>query len=170
MNWPVLILGVTAKFLLPLALIPFPFAAGWANFVLDSVDGDLLIPAGLPDPLYQNIDKSADWFTYLCIVVAARRWPIWRLIVALFVFRSVGQAAFVVTQDEFVFFLFPNFLEPVFLVCATILRFRGADAWAFASRHRWVLGALIVLYKMQDEYVTHVANVDRSELIGRLFS
>jgi hypothetical protein len=28
---------------------------------------------------------------------------------------------------------------------------------------------LVVLYKLQDEYVTHVGNIDRTELIGRLF-
>ena len=30
----------------------------------------------------------------------------------------------------------------------------------------WVF---VVAYKLQDEFITHVANVDRSELIGRLF-
>ena len=30
----------------------------------------------------------------------------------------------------------------------------------------WVL---VIAYKMQDEYLTHVGNVDRTELIGRLF-
>lgn len=169
MNWLVVVLGVAAKYLLPVALIPFPFAAGWANFVLDSVDGDILIPAGLPDPLYQNIDKSADWVTYVFMAVAAWKWPVRRLILALFVFRSVGQAAFFVTHDEFVFFLFPNFLEPAFLVAATVLHFRREDAWTFMRRHMWLLGALVVLYKMQDEYITHVANVDRTELLRRLF-
>jgi hypothetical protein len=39
---------IAAKFALPLLIIRFPFAAGWANFFLDGVDGDLLIPLGLP--------------------------------------------------------------------------------------------------------------------------
>ena len=33
-----------------LALVCFPFAAGWANFVLDTVDGDLLIRRGSATP------------------------------------------------------------------------------------------------------------------------
>ncbi len=37
---------VGLKYLLPLAIIPFPFLAGWANFVLDTVDGDVLVPLG----------------------------------------------------------------------------------------------------------------------------
>ncbi|MSP22852.1 MAG: hypothetical protein EXR66_07560 [Dehalococcoidia bacterium] len=78
MNWPVRVPGVAAKFLLPVALTWLPFEAGWLNFVLDTVDGDILIPAGLgggvvadQNHLYQNIDKAADYVTYVFMVVAA---------------------------------------------------------------------------------------------------
>ena len=64
---------VAAKFLLPLLIIPFPFAAGWANFFLDGFDGDLLIPLGLPNEIYQPVDKLTDWVTYVAIVVVAFR-------------------------------------------------------------------------------------------------
>ena len=164
---------VALKYLLPLLLIPFPFFAGWGNFILDSVDGDLLIPLGLPDPVYQQIDKSADYVTYICMVVAAWRWPLRRAVIALFALRTVGQALFFITGNEIVFFLFPNFLEPLFLVYATILLFKQSDAAAFFARHAIVIWVLVVAYKLQDEYVTHVGNIDRSEivggLIGRLF-
>ena len=68
---------VAAKFALPVLIVRFPFAAGWANFVLDSVDGDLLIPLGLPNEVYQPVDKLSDWVTYVAIVVVAYRnaWP-----------------------------------------------------------------------------------------------
>ena len=156
------------KYLLPLLLIPFPFLAGWGNFVLDSVDGDLLIPLGLADPTYQLIDKSADYVTYACMVAAAWRWPLRRAVIGLFALRTVGQLLFFITGNEFVFFLFPNFLEPLFLVYATILFFKRSEAPAFFSRHAVLIWVLVIAYKLQDEFLTHVANVDRSELIGRL--
>lgn len=170
---------VAAKFVLPILIVRYPFAAGWANFALDSVDGDLLIPLGLPNETYQPIDKLADWATYAAIVIVAYRgdWPFKRLMLGLFVFRSIGQVGFLLTEEELLLALFPNFLEPLFLVTATILAYsrtvRRIPDWreaAFAtlSRHRWLLGALIVMYKVQDEYFTHVANIDRSELIQRL--
>lgn len=163
------IAGIVAlKFGLPLLFVRFPFAAGWANFVLDSVDGDLLVPLGLADATYQPIDKAADWVSYVLMVVAARSWPIRRATVALFALRSVGQAAFFATGDERVFFLFPNFLEPLFLAYATIRFARRADAPAFYARHRVAVWAIVVLYKMQDEWVTHIGNVDRTELIRGL--
>ena len=170
---------IAAKFLIPLLIIRFPFAAGWANFILDSIDGDLLIPLGLPNEMYQPVDKITDWVTYGAIVVVGYRnqWPIKRLMLGLFLFRSVGQVAFLATENELFLALFPNFLEPLFLVTASILAWqrvvRRPPDWqergfAILYRHRWLLGTLIVIYKLQDEYFTHVANVDRSEFLREL--
>jgi len=171
---------VAAKFALPMLIVRFPFAAGWANFILDGIDGDLLIPLGLPDAIYQPVDKLADWATYVAIVVVGYRnaWPTKRLMLGLFLFRSVGQVAFLLTGNELLLAAFPNFLEPVFLVTVSILAYdrviRRLPDWqerGFATlyRHRWLIGTLIVIYKLQDEYFTHIANVDRSEFIQQLF-
>ena len=177
MNWLVLIPTVAAKFLLPVALIWFPFEAGWANFVLDTVDGDILIPAGLgggrkadDNLLYQNLDKAADYVTYIFMVVAAWKWPIRRWIVGLFVLRTIGQALFFATHLEIMFVLFPNFLEPLFLICATILRFNHTDAWGHFFRHKVLYGSIVFVYKMQDELLGHLVNFDRSDAISGLFS
>jgi hypothetical protein len=175
-----IILIVGAKFVLPLLIIRFPFAAGWANFALDGIDGDLLIPLGLPNELYQPVDKISDWVTYVAIVVVGYRnqWPIRRLMLGLFVFRSIGQVAFLLTEEELFLALFPNFLEPLFLVTASILVWqrvvRRLPDWfdrgfAILRRYRWPIGILIVVYKLQDEWFTHVANVDRSEWLQQLW-
>jgi len=171
---------VGAKFGLPLLIIRWPFAAGWANFVLDGIDGDLLVPLGLPNETYQPVDKLSDWVTYVAIVVLAYRdaWPIRRLVLGLFLFRSIGQVSFLVTGNELMLAFFPNFLEPLFLVTASILAWERAvrhlpdwreRGFAVLHRYRWPIGIVIVLYKLQDEYVTHVGNIDRSDLFKRLF-
>jgi len=170
---------VVAKFALPVLIVRFPFAAGWANFVLDSVDGDLLIPLGLDDAVYQPVDKLSDWVTYVAIVVVGYRseWPTRRLMLALFLFRSIGQTGFLLSGNELLLAAFPNFLEPLFLVTASILAYervvRRLPDWrdrsfAVLHRYRWLIGTLIVIYKLQDEYFTHVANLDRSEFLQRL--
>ncbi len=161
-------LVVALKYLLPLLLIPFPFLAGWGNFVLDSVDGDILIPLGLGEGIYQDVDKSADYVTYICMVIAAWRWPLRRVVIALFALRTVGQALFFITDDEIVFFLFPNFLEPLFLAYASIAFVKRSEAPAFFARHAIVIWLVVVVYKLQDEYVTHVGNIDRTDLVGEL--
>jgi hypothetical protein len=170
---------IAAKFVLPLLIIRFPFAAGWANFFLDSFDGDLLIPLGLMNDAYQPVDKITDWVTYVAIVVVAYRnaWPTKGLMLGLFLFRSIGQVGFLLTDNELFLAAFPNFLEPLFLVTITILTWervvRHLPDWqergfAILHRHRWLIGTLIVIYKLQDEYFTHVANLDRSDFFQQL--
>jgi hypothetical protein len=170
MNAFAIVLIVIAKYVVPVLIAPFPFAAGWANFVLDTVDGDLLIPLGLDDGLYQLIDKSADWLTYVGMLFAAREWKIKRTVFVLFVFRTFGQLLFFITGAEIVFFLFPNFLEPLFLIYATIRHFKPDRVVEIYMRHRVAIWVFVVLYKMQDEWITHVGNLDRTELIRGLFS
>lgn len=175
-----IVLIIVAKFALPVLIIRFPFAAGWANFFLDGFDGDLLIPLGLPDDIYQPVDKLSDWVTYVAIVIVGYRnaWPTKQLMLGLFLFRSVGQVGFLLTGNELLLAAFPNFLEPLFLVTVSILAWervvRRLPDWqergfAILHRHRWLIGTLIVIYKLQDEYFTHVANVDRSEFFQQLF-
>ena len=128
---------------------------------------------GSADPnenhLYQNLDKVADYTTYVFMVVAAWRWPVRKWIVGLFVLRTVGQTAFFITQDELMLLLFPNLLEPLFLVCATLLAFKRAAASDHLTRHRYVYSAAVFVYKMQDEVLTHLVDFDRSDAIRRLF-
>lgn len=161
------------KFAIP-AAIPFnPFIAGWANFILDSVDGDILMPLGLAYDNYQPIDKIADWATYIGMVVAAwhLRWGIKKWVYGLFVFRSIGQALFLVTADERFLFFFPNFLEPLFLVYATIWFFQKTNepkTYAFYLKHKFAVWLFVIAYKMQDEYITHIANIDRTDLVKNL--
>ncbi len=164
---------VAAKFLIPIGIPFFPFAFGWANFVLDTVDGDLLVPLGLADSTYQPIDKVADWATYVAMAVAAwrLRWSIRRWIYALFAFRSIGQLLFLVTGAEWWLFVFANFLEPLFLVYATASWFHKDESRTagWFMRHRTLIVVLVVVYKLQDEYVTHIGNIDRTDLITGLF-
>jgi len=161
------------KFAIPTAILFFPFIAGWANFILDTIDGDMLIPLGLADLAYQLIDKVADWTTYIGMVLAAWRfrWSIKKWIYGLFIFRSIGQTAFLMTGDEKWLFIFPNFLEPLFLVYATIFFFNKASepmAYEFYLKHKQAVWIFVIIYKIQDEYLTHIANVDRSDLIKNL--
>ena len=62
--------------------------------MLDTVDGDLLFPLRLSDPVHQQVDKSADYVTYMRMVIAASCWSLRRGVVALFALRTVGQALF----------------------------------------------------------------------------
>lgn len=169
LDQPIIATLVALKFLLPLLYFRRPFEAGWANLVLDSIDGDLLVPAGLAEPTYQLVDKAADYFAYVCMLIWGWRQPIRREIGATFALRTVGQALFFATRNELALFVFPNLLEPLFLVYATLGRFFGWERAQGVYRERWiVVWTGILAYKFQDEWLTHVANIDRSEALRRL--
>jgi hypothetical protein len=164
-----IVVVVALKFLLPVLYLRFPFGAGWANFILDSMDGDILIPAGLPDPNYQLIDKAADYWAYIFMFIWGWRQPIRREIAATFALRTVGQVLFFITRNELALFFFPNLLEPLFLLYVSIARVKGWDrVYDIYRRHIKAIWIGILVYKFQDEWITHVANVDRSTLIDRL--
>jgi len=166
---PVIVLIIALKFVLPVLYLRFPFAAGWANLLLDSADGDILVRAGLADPTYQLIDKLADYVAYVFMFLWGRKREIRRDLAATLLLRTVGQVLFFATRDERVFFLFPNLIEPLFLVYVTIGRLAGWDRVHDIYRRRVVpIWAFILAYKLQDEWFTHIADVDRSDLLMRI--
>jgi hypothetical protein len=43
-----------------------------------------------------------------------------------------------------------------------------ARGFEVLHRYRWPIGVLIVVYKLVDEWITHVGNIDRTELLQQL--
>jgi len=159
----VLIATLVVKFALPLAIIRYPFAASWLNFVLDTSDGDILMRVGLSFDTYQFIDKIADYVTYVAMLVAGWRWKIKRTIIALFALRTVGQILFFATGNEIIFFFFPNFLEPLFMIYALLLWKFRERAHVMYVKYIWLIWFIVVSYKMWNEWNTHVANIELSK-------
>jgi len=153
------------KFALPLLILRYPFHASWANFVLDTFDGDVLMPLGLAPEAYQTWDKAADWATYVAMFIVGRRWEIRRTITVLFALRSVGQLLYFATGNDLFFFIFPNFLEPLFMIYS-FLCFRDERTAHQRYRQRWLLiWSIVVVYKMWNEWNIHIARIDLSELL-----
>lgn len=164
-----LVVIIALKFLLPVVFMWFPFAAGWANFILDTIDGDILAPLGLEDYNYQTIDKLADYVTYVLMLIVGWKWEIHKEIKITFAIRTIGQVLFFLTRNELMFFFFPNYLEPVFLIYATLLFLKKEKAYKIYKKYFKVIWIFILLYKLQDEAITHVINIDRSSLIKKIF-
>ncbi|MBN2454079.1 hypothetical protein JXB11_00885 [Candidatus Woesearchaeota archaeon] len=162
----VILIGIViaAKFLLPFLMLRFPFWASASNFILDTIDGDILMPLGLEFGTYQLIDKIADYVTYILMVVAARKWEIRKLIIGLFAFRTIGQLLYFATGNEVIFFFFPNFLEPLFIVYSFLLMRYKKNAHAKYRKHIIPIWACIILYKMWNEWNTHIANIELSQV------
>lgn len=157
---------VGLKLGVPVMLLWFPFVAAWGNYVLDSMDGDILQSLGMSEELYQTIDKAADLWSYVFMLAVGWRWRIRKTILILFVYRLVGQVLFFVTRNEFVFVYFQNLLEPLVMIYALLLFKTGSDEKAYAvyKKHLWLIWSIIVGYKLWNEWYLHWANIDLSTI------
>lgn len=147
-------------------MLSIPFLAVWANYFLDIVDGDVLMGLGMNDHQYQLIDKSADYISYIFMLILGSRWKIKNLVIGLFVYRTIGQALFFVTGNELWFFYFQNFLEPLMMVY-TLLMFKNRSeekAYLFYKKHIILIWTIILAYKLWNEWYLHFANIDLSTL------
>lgn len=160
-----LYLVISLKFIVPSLMLRCPLVGAWGNYILDSIDGDILLELGLSEDTYQTIDKAADYFSYIVMLIVGLRWRIKRLIVLLFVYRTIGQGLFFVTRNEMAFVFFPNFLEPLVLAYTFLLfRNKGSEELAYASyrKHLGLIWIIISGYKVWNEWYLHYANIDLS--------
>jgi hypothetical protein len=158
---------IALKFIVPMLLLRFPFFAAWGNYVLDVIDGDILQGLGLSEHTYQLVDKGADLFSYVFMLLVGLRWRIKNVIIVLFVYRLVGQILFFATGNEMYFVYFQNFLEPL-IMAYTLLLFknRGDEAKAYTSykKHLFLIWTIIIVYKVWNEWYLHFANSDLSTI------
>lgn len=160
----VFIIGL--RFILPALMLWHPFPAVWVNYFLDVVDGDLLLQLGMADTTYQIIDKFSDYVAYIFMLIIGSRWRLRRLIIGLFIYRTIGQAWFFLTQNELAFFYFQNFLEPLVMIYTLLIFKQGSESKAFKSyqRHLKLIWIVILGYKIWNEWYLHLLNIDLSTL------
>ena len=164
---PLQVFIVVLKFLIPLIMFKVPFVGAWGNYLLDVVDGDILLSLGMGEYLYQTIDKIADYFSYIVMLVVGIRWRIKNTIIVLFLYRTVGQVLFFITRNEIMFFIFQNFLEPLVMIYALLIfikKGKGEQAHMSYKKHLILIWGIIVIYKVWNEWYLHYANIDLSTL------
>jgi len=157
---------IALKFLVPALMLIFPLGGVWGNYVLDIVDGDLLMGLGVAEYTYQTLDKFADLISYVFMLILGLRWRIKKIVVILFAYRLVGQVLFFITRNELVFMFFQNFLEPLLLIYTVILfKFKKDDkAHEFYRKHIFIVWAIVLVYKIWNEWYLHFANIDLSTI------
>lgn len=160
------VIVILLKFLIPMLMLIFPFPAVWGNYFLDVIDGDILLSLGLTDYLYQTIDKVADYWSYIFMLILGLRWKIKKIIIILFAYRTIGQLLFFLTRNELSFFVFQNFLEPLVMAYTLIIFKQKSETKAFQiyKRHFKLIWIIVIGYKLWNEWYLHFANIDLSLL------
>lgn len=164
MNEILQFLIILLKVLIPAAMLKFPLFGLWGNYFLDVIDGDILLSLGMTDQTYQLIDKSTDLISYFFMLVLGLRWSIKKIVIALFAYRIIGQVLYFVTGNELIFFYFQNFLEPLMMIYALILFKQKSEEKAYLTykKHFILIWAIILIYKVWNEWYLHFANIDLS--------
>lgn len=157
---------ILLKLLVPASMLIFPLFGLWGNYFLDVVDGDILLSLGMSDSTYQLIDKSMDLISYIFMLILGLRWSIRKIVIILFTYRIIGQILYFITGNELIFFYFQNFLEPLMMIYALIL-FKQKDekkTYHTYKKHIILVWAIVLIYKIWNEWYLHFANIDLSLL------
>lgn len=148
-------------------MLKFPLFGLWGNYFLDVVDGDILLSLGMSDATYQSIDKATDFVSYIFMLLLGLRWSIRKIVIILFSYRIIGQILYFVTGNELIFFYFQNFLEPLMMVYALILFRQKDEKKAYLTYKKYIIlvWAIVLIYKIWNEWYLHFANFDLSLLL-----
>lgn len=161
------IILVGLRFVVPPLMLWFPIPGVLATLFLDVVDGDLLGWLGMSEESYQFIDKIADYYGYIFMMILGLRWPIRNILAFLLAFRSIGQLIFLLTNERLVLVAFPNFFEALVLVFVGLLIWRKTIDRAYQTyRHYlWQIWAFIITLKILNEWQLHFAQISISNLL-----
>lgn len=159
-----LVIVVCLKFIVPSFMLWVPIVGLWGNYILDVIDGDILLSLGMAEHTYQSIDKFADLVAYCFMFILAKRWHIRKTISILFAYRVIGQILFFITGDERIFFVFQNFLEPLMLIYVLLILKQKSEkkAYEIYKKYIWAWWGIILVYKVWEEWRIHLANMDLS--------
>lgn len=158
---------VLLRFLVPPLMLLFPFFGFVATIFLDVVDGDILGFLGMSEAQYQFIDKVADYYAYIFMLVMAWKWPIRNLLIGLLAFRGIGQALFFLTQERVMLVFFPNFFELLLLVYVSLFFWNKSleKAHAVYMQYLQAIWLVIIVGKVINEWQLHVAQISISMLL-----
>lgn len=113
---PVVWAVTIARLLIALYIFVNPLWGVILSMIADWVDSQILIHGiGITRAQYQLWDKNVDWFAYVVELSVAASYGVYLPFFLLLFWRFIGQFMFVRTHKRWVFVLFPNFFEVVFL-------------------------------------------------------
>lgn len=113
---PVVWAVTIARLLIALYIFVNPLWGVILSMIADWVDSQILIHGiGITRAQYQLWDKNVDWFAYVVELTVAASYGVYLPFFLLLFWRFIGQFMFLRTHKRWMFVLFPNFFEVIFL-------------------------------------------------------
>lgn len=100
----------------------------------------------MPRPTYQIYDKFQDWMSYIFMWIVAFNHSSFKLLTGLLLFRLVGQLFYFLIKKQFVFVIFANFFEAMFLwlIVLPLMNIHPSIYWFYI---------LITLYELREVFL-----------------
>jgi len=142
-----------------------PVFASIVNYLLDGFDGELFKRSGYARPKYSVYDKILDYYWYIWIIlyIFAMNVPAKYLFLTLFLFRSIGQMLFVLTNNGVLLLLFPNIFEKVFLYYL-IAELIHEEQLLMSQPYLQIAVCVIAILSIALEYELHIKKINLSSL------
>jgi len=157
---PELLLFVAFRVATALPVLRWPLAGGLLAIGGDLADLLLRDLLGLGASVdYQLLDKLLDQVYLALFLVVALRWDgaERRVSIALYLYRLVGVALFLVTDERLALLLFPNVFEPWFLLVALLHHRREPMRWTGGRLVAALAG--VTALKLLQEWALHGARL-----------
>lgn len=153
---------IAIRLIVPLAILRWPFWGMLAAIAADASDVIIRDALGVGEGVfhwttYHAADKAFDTYALGIGAYAASRWNdvlARRTIMALFLWRLAGVAAFEISGSRQIFLFAPNIFENFYLLVAGLVTFRPGFRIS-TPRVLIVLFLIAAIPKIAQEYIMH---------------
>lgn len=133
-------------------------------WICDSKDNYVLTKfVGYTNGMYHQLDKPLDWVGLMCMYVVGYRQGLGMMLGILLFYRLLGYILYVITQKRWMFVLFPNFFEMVFVWFIVLPSAGISSLWL--SAHMITGLSILFFVKMGIELFLHVYQPHRFMLL-----
>jgi len=155
---------VALRLILPLLLWWNALFATILVLLADLADGEVFRRAFAfrDNAKYQQIDKALDFYWYIFALIYSVRFPIFNLLLFLFLWRMLGTLLLLVKKDRKYLVLCPNIFERLFIVYLLTLTFPSLTFLFEANTLYATLFVLSVITILR-EYFLHIKKLQLYE-------
>lgn len=152
---PIIIAVVAVRLLLPLLILRFPLVGVLLCALVDVYDYHFIGGNGW----YQHVDKLLDVYYLSFAAFTVLRWHdviAKRIALWSYVYRIIGVALVILTDQRWLLVLFPNFFEPFFIFYLVFVYVSGTKQMIVSKGVLLLIAASLLIPKLIQEYVLHI--------------
>ena len=156
---------VALRLILPFFLWRNALAATILVLLADLADGEVFRRAFTyqKNDQYQLVDKTLDFYWYIFVLFYSVRFPIFNLLLFLFLWRMLGTLLLFVKKDRKYLALFPNIFERLFIVYLLTLAFPSLT-FLFEAPALYITLFVLSVITVIREYFLHIREIQLYEL------